>query len=647
MRKSILMLTITLTLLFISLLAATAHAFEADSSCVRCHGDAAAMKELGYPQMYLDPAEVDKEVNMGGISCVSCHLGDSTKLNKDEAHAGMPRPFYAAVGAKLKYQAVGREITNYDPIQPKGKDRTKLLMRKPDPAKAEELGVKILAQLFYHDHDPKTMAYDPAIAMKTCGSCHEDEVKNYNASGMGLNKTQRAFTGWTDSPPGPQNCGVWFGDKANYDHIEGECTRPADYTGAMADAAGRGCNKCHASCTDCHYQGYKESAARHSFTKVPEKLSCYGSGKGTICHAGPMDRRRGAGYLRNEFAFPVNELPQDAHDAAGLNCNDCHTFKDHTYGHLGSEDARNSCQKCHTEIYEAVKTGDHKNVDCTSCHIQAVGAYQFTFWGPGKSEGMTNLYTKHKEFYGTRSMPLIVKQPATGLWIPLKPYPMGAMNIKKDVKQDKHLMLRTINKTEVKGKTEIGEPEKFMVERKADQVNDMYVITGTHSGFGTDDKMLAWVQMDKMSHSIGKARDCDSCHSSHEQTATSWYTYENTNDVTKPFYGSYTVKAGKKGLTFENFKNTEVTPVEGRNVEDFAPFLLKTGVWNVKGIDFELKFDDKKYADGRGEYLGLEAKLHNLINKEKDPEKKKRLELIKTVMNHNVKYAEKMLQETK
>jgi hypothetical protein len=603
------------------------------------------MEKLGFPQMYLDPAEVDKEVNMGGISCVSCHLGDNTKMNKDEAHAGMPRPFYAAVGPKYKYQAVGREITNFDPIQPKGTDRTKLLMRKPDPKLGEELGIKMLTQLYYHDHDPETMAYSPEIAKKTCGNCHEKEVEDYGKSGMGLNKYQRGFTSWTASPPGPQNCGYWFGDKENFETVKNECTKPEDFKGTMAQASGRGCNKCHASCNDCHYEGYKKTAARHSFTKNPEKLTCYGSGKGTICHAGPMDRRRGAGFIREEFAFPVNELPRDAHDAAGLNCSDCHTMTNHSYGHLGSEDAKQSCKNCHTEIYDAVSAGDHKNVDCTSCHVQAVGAYQFTFWGPGKSEGMPNIFTKHKEFYGTRSMPTLVKHPETGVWIPLKPYPMGTMGIGKDV-QPEGLKVRTIDKTTVKGNTKIGEPESFVIERKPDQVNDMYIITGTHSGFGGNDKMLAWIQMDKMSHSIGKARDCESCHASHEQNATSWYTYQNANDVKKPFFGSYTIKADKNGITFDNFTNSEIVPAEGRKITDFAPYVIKNTLWNTKG-DFELKFDDKKYADTKAQYLQLSAKLHHMISNEKDAEKKKKLMLIKTVMSHNTAYAAKMLSEMK
>lgn len=628
-----------------ALFAVPVFAFDADSSCVKCHGDKEMVTKLGYPQMYLDPATIDKEVNMGGIPCESCHLGNPSSMNKDEAHKGMPRPFYAAVGKNHKYQAVSRDITNFDPITPKGKDRTKLLMRKADPDKAKALGIKQIAQLYYHDHDPVTMAYDPSIAKSTCGACHEKEVTDYDKSGMGLQKTQRGFTHWTKGKPGPQNCGPWFGD--NYEKIKGECTRGDAYTKEQAAGSDRGCNKCHASCTDCHYQGFKATPGRHTFSKAPETLSCYGSGKETVCHAGPMDRRRGAGYMRGEFAFPANELPDDVHNANGVKCIDCHEMKDHSYGHIGSENARQSCNKCHKEIVDAVKASDHKNVDCSSCHIQQVGAYQMTFWGPGKSEGIQNLFTKHKEYYGVRNEPLLVKQPKTGLWIPLKPYPMGTMNVSTKPDNIGKLLLRDIPKTTVKGNTSIGQPESFDVERGAEQVNDMYIITGLFKGFGLDDKMLGWIQMDKMSHSIGKARDCASCHSSHAQTSTSWYTYELANDVKKPFSGSYTVTADKNGIRFENFKNTEIVPADGMDVNDFAPFVKNNKAWNVKGIDMELKFNDKKYAAGLGDYQIAYADLNNRIAKEKDPAKLAQLNKIKAIMYHNSAMAEQMLKDIK
>jgi hypothetical protein len=609
------------------------------SSCISCHGNKAEMEKLGYPQLYLDPVEVEKEVNMGEVACEDCHMGNPAEMTAEKAHEGMPRPFYAAAGKTLKYQAVGREVTNYDPIQPKGKERFKFLMRKPDPQQAKEKGIAVLAQLYYHDHDPETMAYDPSVAEKTCGKCHENEVKEYNVSGMGLNKYQRGFTNFSDLKPGPQNCGAWFGD--NHDKIGAELA--VEYPKAHGDGSARGCNKCHASCNDCHYKGYEKSNARHVYQKDPEPLSCYGSGKGTICHAGPMDRRRGAGYMREEFAFPIHELAEDVHAKNGVTCNDCHKMESHSYGHLSSQSARESCKNCHEEIYNAaLESPDHGNVDCTSCHIQAVGAYQFTFWGPGKQEAQVKALAKHKEYYGTRSQPTLVKHPERGVWIPMKPYPMGVLNMKDDVKGVNKLILREIEPTMVKGNAKIGEQD-FTLERKPDEVNDMYIMNGTYK-LKKNNKMLAWIQMDKMSHSIGEARNCDSCHSSHDQIATSWWTYDASNDVKKPFNGSYIIRGTKKGLFFTDWKYETPEPAAGMDTEDFMPFINSGNVWDTKGIDFSIPFDDKKYADARSDYELLYGKLHGLEQQyAKDQAKLDTIKLARKILPHNPKKAAEMV----
>lgn len=613
-------------------------AFDVSSSCVKCHGDKKLVSDLGFPQMYLDPQQVEAEVNMGEITCVDCHLGDSSSMEKDIAHKGMPRPFYAAIGQKHKYQAVDRGITNFSPIQPQGDSRFKLLMRKPDPEKAKKEGIKQIRQLFYHDRDPETMAYAPKVSVATCGKCHPQETEDYNKSGMGRNMYQRGFTGWTVSPPGPQNCGAWFGD--NHSRIADESG--TEFSPKMSAGLARGCNKCHAGCNDCHYQGYKKSAARHLFSKKVEPLSCYGSGKGTICHAGPSDRRRGAGYLREEFAFPVGELPPDAHAKAGVGCLECHQAENHDFGHLASAQARQACKNCHADIVAALQGSEHGNVDCASCHVQAVGAYQFTFWGPGKSEGQPNTYTKHKEYYGVRSQPTLIKHPDRGVWVPLKPYPMGVLNIKKDVAAS-GLMTRAIKGTAVAGNTAIGEPESFMVARSGADVNDMYIINGTFPGF-KNNKILAWIQMDKMSHALGKARECASCHASHEQKATSWYTYNNMNDVQKPFSGSYTLTANKNGLFFTNFISESPLPVKGQDRESFAPYLQDSTIWNVQGIDFSIPFDKKRYDSAQGEHAVLYARIHSLKQKyKKDQKVLARIERIKIILPHSRQKALEML----
>ena len=114
-------------------------AYDEHSSCVKCHSDKELLSSLGYPQLYLDPKKVDEEVKMAGVpTCVDCHLGNSETMDKDEAHKEMPRPFYAAIGKNHKYEAVSRKATNFDKIEPKGDDRTKLLLREGGKAFKEK-----------------------------------------------------------------------------------------------------------------------------------------------------------------------------------------------------------------------------------------------------------------------------------------------------------------------------------------------------------------------------------------------------------------------------------------------------------------------------------------------------------------------------
>ncbi|WP_237560692.1 hypothetical protein [Geobacter anodireducens] len=289
---------------------------DATSGCVICHGDRVSLREQGAEAMYLDPAQVDREVGMNGKpTCVDCHLGDPKARDKVSAHKGMLAPFLVAAGKTLKGQAVPRAAVGaLQPLVPKG-DGMNSMIPNGDPQKLEAAGIKRIVGIQWHDRDPDTMAYAPKVAEQTCGKCHERTVKNYNRSAKGLTKNQRAFRDWTEKQPGPQNCGMWPGQ--NEELIRSRTAIP--YTAAMNGAMERSCNMCHASCNDCHFKPVAGKGT-HAFGK-PDTPSCYGEGRGSICHAGPMDRRRGAGYVRGEYAFPAN-LPQGAHVKAGLECLD-------------------------------------------------------------------------------------------------------------------------------------------------------------------------------------------------------------------------------------------------------------------------------------------------------------------------------------
>ena len=619
----------TLLTILMLLLAAQAWGFDAKSHCVICHGDKAKMESLGAGPMYLDPAQVDREVGMEGATCVDCHLGDASQPSKEASHKGMLRPFVVGVGPKVKGEAVLRaDAGALQPIIPRGEGMGRMIP-KGDPVKMEALGIKTLAGIEWHDRDPETLAYSPKIAEQTCGRCHAKEVKDYNRSAKGLMKHQRAYRNWAETLPGPQNCGMWFGQ--NYENMKGQTSVP--FTLAQNAATDRSCNMCHAGCNDCHYKPFS-GKGRHSYGQ-PDTASCYGGGRASICHAGPMDRRRGAGYVRGEYAFPAN-LPQGAHVKAGVECLDCHKPVNHQFGHLAADEARGACANCHADIVKAVQASPHKKVDCASCHITVSGAYQYTFWGKGNFFGVESPYGKHKEYYGTRDFPTLIKN-ASGRWIPVKPYPMAVLNQTVEVGPT-GLLFRSIPKRSVPGNVRIGEPPAFEVSRSVTDVNDAFIIVGTRNDLPSGNKAILWVQMDKLSHALGEPRGCATCHDSHAQVGKSEWSYFEAKDVTKPFKGSYTVTADKNGIRFSDSVWETPAPAANRKVEDIAPFaVLPKNAWDVKGIDLSISFDEKKTGKARRELDTFLAEL----GKRKDSEEVRKIRMI---AYHNLEMATKMLK---
>jgi len=212
------------------LTAGSAWGFDAGSSCVTCHSNRSKLKELGAEGMYLDPAQVDREVGMKGKpTCEDCHLGNPTAGEKTDAHKGMLAPFLVAVGKNHKGEAISRAAAgDLQPLVPKGTGMNSMIP-KGDPQKLDAVGIKKIIGIQWHDHDPETMAYFPKVAEQTCGRCHAKEVKDYNHSAKGLKKYQRAFRSWSEKQPGPQNCGMWPGQ--NEEGLRNQTAVP--YTKAM------------------------------------------------------------------------------------------------------------------------------------------------------------------------------------------------------------------------------------------------------------------------------------------------------------------------------------------------------------------------------------------------------------------------------
>ncbi|MBI2355152.1 MAG: cytochrome c3 family protein [Deltaproteobacteria bacterium] len=622
------------TVIAVALLLVTAGAawgLDAGSGCVACHGDRGKMKELGAEAMYLDPVQVDREVNMKGKpTCVDCHLGDPKAQDKTAAHKGLLRPFLVAAGKKYKGEAISREEAGaLQPLTPKGTSMSSMIP-KGDPKKLEAAGVKRIVNIHWHDRDPQTMAYSPKVAEQTCGRCHSKAVQDYNSSTKGLSRMQRSFRSWSEKLPGPHNCGVWPGE--NEEGLRSQTSVP--YSKQQNDSMGRSCNMCHPSCNDCHF---KPVAARgtHAFGK-PDNPSCSGGNRASICHGATMERRRGAGFVRGVYAFPPDQK-QGAHIKAGLECLDCHKPANHQFGHLASDDARNSCGKCHNDIVKAVQASPHGKVECGSCHITALGAYQYTFWGKGHYFGVENPYGKHKDYYGSRDLPTIVRNPA-GRWIPMKPYPMAVMNQTGELGPT-GLLFRSIPKRTVPGNPKLGEPSSFEAVREVSEVNDAYIGVGTRSDLPTGNKTILWIQMEKLSHAMGKPRGCGSCHDSHAQVGKSQWSYFEERDVTKPFKGSYTITADKDGMRFGDVTWEEPQLAPNRRLEEVAPFaVLPKNAWDVNGIDLSIPFDDKKTATARKE---LDEFLKELDRRKDDPKVKE----IRVIAYHNLAMAKKMLKK--
>jgi len=612
------------------LTAGSAWGFDAGSSCVTCHSNRSKLKELGAEGMYLDPAQVDREVGMKGKpTCEDCHLGNPTAGEKTDAHKGMLAPFLVAVGKNHKGEAISRAAAgDLQPLVPKGTGMNSMIP-KGDPQKLDAVGIKKIIGIQWHDHDPETMAYFPKVAEQTCGRCHAKEVKDYNHSAKGLKKYQRAFRSWSEKQPGPQNCGMWPGQ--NEEGLRNQTAVP--YTKAMNNTMERSCNMCHASCNDCHFKPLAGKGT-HSFGK-PDTPSCYGSGRASICHAGPMDRRRGAGYVRGEYAFP-NTLPKGVHVQAGLECLDCHKPVNHQFGHLAADDARKACANCHSQIVKAVQSSAHGKVDCASCHITVSGAYQYTFWGQGHYYGVETPYGKHKEYYGTRDLPTIIKN-ASGRFIPVKPYPMAVLNQTRELGPT-GLLFRAIPQRTVPGNPNIGEPPTFDVARLATDVNDAYIVVGTRNDLPGGNKAILWIQMDKLSHAMGKPRSCASCHDSKAQTGRSEWTFFEERDVIKPFKGSYKITADKNGIRFSEVVWEQPALAPNRKLQDVAPFaVLPTTAWDVKGIDFSLPYNREKTDAARKK---LDRFLATLEKRKDEP----RIAEIRTVAYHNLAMAQKMLK---
>lgn len=171
--------------------------YQSSDRCVSCHADKERMTRLGYPELAMTREQVQKESRHPNTECRDCHLGNGLSDDPDKAHKGMLK--LLVLDNDLNVVARRGLVKQ---LLPSGSDRLHaMLPRDKNGELVYEVGT-----LMWHDRNPVTLGYDPAIAQKTCGksSCHPDQVKQFATSNMGSNFRQRSMGVWNDVH-GPNN----------------------------------------------------------------------------------------------------------------------------------------------------------------------------------------------------------------------------------------------------------------------------------------------------------------------------------------------------------------------------------------------------------------------------------------------------------
>jgi Cytochrome c7 and related cytochrome c len=567
----------------------------ASDSCLACHSDARRMAALGAASLTVTKQEVANQSRMPA-GCSDCHLGNRDQNEQGPAHAGLARLL----------------VVRKKGLTADASPRSMALQYGTNPVNRFYIGAEqngtitrdaSVAAVSWHDKRRDTLTQDFDVLKNTCGKCHEKEFAEFSKSTMGTNGKQSQYKGWLDPRRGPHNCGPWF--EGNFERMQAATSVPMSLESHMINQ--KACNTCHVGCLDCHYNPQPkvagdQSKGAHSFVKTPSPESCYGNGRASICHAGPEDRRRGAGYFGGSFSFPEGNEP-DVHVKAGVVCLDCHesTRTNLSIGHaMVRRQAGDSCARCHTGEVKSHAASLHRNLSCEACHIRQVAGYQGTYWGPGTIAGVATPYFKFKAYYGYMTEPILIRD-QQGRWIPVKPFPMAVMNQK-------------------------GSPFKPGLQWRypgdlpdLQRTDDAWAYVGLFDGLPENNKALLWFQMDKMSHKLGKSRSCESCHSDPQGTQRRQVTWEYSDPGAALFTGSHTVLADRNGLFIRDMRSENIKPEAGYTTSAFAPWLYLKDKWQVKG-DFSLPvLRDRKGYDAARVDLELARKSGILHSNGENP----------------------------
>jgi hypothetical protein len=549
---------------------------KSSATCIHCHADAEEMERLGHPELLINQEMVADQSGHFLAECRDCHLGDGRSMDKDKSHRGMLKMII--VGDDLR--AKDRRTHYPGALSPTGENRIFELL--PKVMRDGRLASLPVRNLLWHDRDPDTFNFDPDIARLTCGKsgCHPDQVNQFTTTVMAANRRQRTMRTWND-PYGPHNCGPSFADlppaevltatefdSTNTKRIAADLNMP--FSREQAEDRQRTCNTCHTGCLDCHFS--PRAGEPHRFERTPSPETCGGGGRSTsMCHSGASHSRRGETYVGGDYSIPFGMTP-DVHYELGIGCTDCHLMGEKG---MGDMERRATCGGCHVAVEEALAKSIHKNMDCAACHINELGGYQLTVWGPGYVGYEWNPFYKYGLYYGIQSPPILMRD-QKDVWMPVKVMPHSVGNIKTDVAASEGIRFRWPD-----GET-----------------RDPYFVIGTVDGLPANNKHLLWLEFQQAAHPFGPSRSCENCHQETQRCRSRWEFIEDQGAL-ESFTGGYEVVADGMGLAVTDLRaDGPVTPFEQYTLSDFAAWIYVRDHWRMPG-DFKIPGPPHKVAESR------------------------------------------------
>jgi hypothetical protein len=497
--------------------------------------------------------------------------------------------------------------------------------------------------ILWHDHSPETAAYNPVTAMKTCGYCHLSETASFSLSPMGAGEfkkgeretvTQPQYTNWL-AGTGPHSCGIWVGKLAEPDlaTFSRENLRLSNQvmtkkiTPKMMEVTQRNCNKCHVGCLDCHYSPGKNSpqgppgefhrdlkdnvygdpqktyGGMHRMVRRPTVQSCMGGGRSYACHSGPLERRRGDGYVRGSLAMPpwdkdARDKFKDVHYESGLQCIDCHTTDFAANGHsaLIRDPEPQICAKCHPRQVKAWQRGKHKKVRCEGCHTPTVFGYGWNLWVPGRERGIQTTIDRHSAYQKDVVAPILLPDPE-GMWAPYNCIPHIAANIKPEAFQESRLARQKGLMVFRSAKNRHGKPLGLRGAEitRAYRSSDAFVLTDFYESKVNPENegwVMAWLSLEKVAHLTSglthKSRGCRSCHTPQgDQQALVKFRWLGSpkamyEDV---HHGQYHVVADQAGVRVERLRaqDQDGLPAKGLSDKETA-FISAPADYRIKPV---------------------------------------------------------------